>query len=119
MDFLLDGKPHQVKEGDEERASFFDSPDPNYKWIFSGQLDKFEHVSAPKPKWSEGMRALIPSFEALEGQEAGLTEDMRPYCGQVGVVSSIGEKTCQVTFSDGDYWAYDLDRLLIPKDGEK
>eukprot|EP00906_Rhabdomonas_costata_P015589 RCo022392 len=48
MDFLLDGQPHQVKEGSGERASFFDSPDPNYMWNFPGALGKFEHASAPQ-----------------------------------------------------------------------
>ena len=48
MDFLLDGKPHQVREGSGDCASFFDSPDPEYKWRFAGQLGKFECVAPEK-----------------------------------------------------------------------
>ena len=45
MDFLLDGKPHQVQRGSDASASFFDSPLPDRMWGFAGeQLAKFEMV---------------------------------------------------------------------------
>eukprot|EP00906_Rhabdomonas_costata_P005162 RCo007749 len=72
-----------------------------------------------KPKWSEGMKALIPSWEALHDQSTGLTLEMAPYCRQVGVVSNINGGTCRVTFRDDKFWRYDLDRLLVPEDSGK
>eukprot|EP00906_Rhabdomonas_costata_P023685 RCo034044 len=51
MDFLLDGKPHQVKEGGGHFASFFDSPSVDRMWNFVGHLDKFELVAGPEGQW--------------------------------------------------------------------
>lgn len=65
------------------------------------------------------MRALVPSWEALQGQSCGVNEYMRPYCGQVGVMSDVGGGICRLTFPDGDYWGYDLDRLLHPPEVPK
>ena len=44
MDFLLDGKPHKCNEGNRYVASFFDSPDPDCLWSFTGKLNYFEEV---------------------------------------------------------------------------
>eukprot|EP00906_Rhabdomonas_costata_P023217 RCo033428 len=126
MDFVLDGKPHQVKESSGKNASFFDSPKPDSKWYFGHVMDKFVQVSGPdsaakpNPKWSNGMKALIPSFEALRGQSAGISDGMRQHCGEVGVVAEIGSSgRCRVSFSDGSQFWYDPDRLLVPEESEK
>lgn len=44
MDFPLDGKPHQCNKGMSHRVSFFDSPDPDYRWSFEGSLKYFEEA---------------------------------------------------------------------------
>eukprot|EP00906_Rhabdomonas_costata_P023219 RCo033430 len=89
-------------------------------------MDKFVQVSGPdsaakpNPKWSNGMKALIPSFEALRGQSAGISDGMRQHCGEVGVVAEIGSSgRCRVSFSDGSQFWYDPDRLLVPEESEK
>ena len=42
MDFMLDGKWHKCKETSGDKyASFYDSPNPEYEWIWNG-LDYFE-----------------------------------------------------------------------------
>ena len=49
MDFLLDRKPHQVREGSGSRASFFDSPSPEQLWDFSGeQMGRFRLIEPDK-----------------------------------------------------------------------
>jgi len=48
MDFILDGKPHQCKHGNDVFASFYDSPDPDYEWFWSpADLRYFKEVPAP------------------------------------------------------------------------
>jgi len=65
MDFLLDGKPHQCKEGSSSLASFFDSPDPDWKWAFGRSLNYFEEVE---------MNDEMVQIEKLEKELARLRE---------------------------------------------
>lgn len=44
MDFILDGKPHKVKEGDGTFASFFNSPDPNTAWQWINNLNNMRKI---------------------------------------------------------------------------
>eukprot|EP00906_Rhabdomonas_costata_P018319 RCo026755 len=79
------------------------------------ELDPSEEVEpSAKPKWSNGMKALIPSWEALQGQTCSTVPAMRAYCDQIGEVSEVGPVICRVTFRDKKWWKYDLDRLLDP-----
>ena len=47
MDFILDGKPHRCREGAENWASFYDSPDPNFRWSWDSDIANFRKVPAP------------------------------------------------------------------------
>ena len=92
MDFLLDGKPHQCKEGSPSFASFFDSPDPNWDWNFFGNLECFEEVE---------MNDEMAQIERLEKELARLKE----------IVETKKEKKI----------VYDEDKLYVgiyEKDGE-
>ena len=42
MDFMKDGKWHECKWGAKDDASFYDSPDPNYRWIWKGGTDVWD-----------------------------------------------------------------------------
>ena len=69
--------------------------------------------------WCDGMKCLVPSMEALTGQPQGVNDDMRKYCGQVGVISGLtvrgdGGRSANVKFPDGKQWHYEASRLLLP-----
>ena len=48
MDFALDNRPHRCNDGQGYVASFFDSPDPMWEWIWD-DLSLWEEVSEPDP----------------------------------------------------------------------
>ena len=92
MDFLLDGKPHKCNEGNRYVASFFDSPDPDCLWSFTGKLNYFEEVE---------MNDETIRIEKLEKELARLRE----------IVETKKEKKI----------VYDEDKLYVgiyEKDGE-
>jgi|GEM_PF-5058235 len=65
MDFILDGKPHQCKEGRRRLASFFNSPESNHIWDWVGYEACFEEppykykpFRNPFPDWWDGIPIL-------------------------------------------------------------
>ena len=65
MDFILDGKPHQCKEGCGGWASFYDSIEFDYSWDWHDDLQSIEELSYkykpfkhPFPDWWDGVPIL-------------------------------------------------------------
>ena len=52
MDFVMDRKPHKCKYGCGERASFYDSEDPNADWHWDEEDRKYFHeLGSPDIDW--------------------------------------------------------------------
>lgn len=50
VDFVLDKKPHQCKEGEGSYASFYDCVDSNYKWPWANQMKDWYGCKIDKVK---------------------------------------------------------------------
>ena len=81
---------------------------PVVLWLWYSQRSRVVVLQV----WSDGMKALIPPKEILEGLGCQVLTDMEPYCGQVGVLSNVTPGGCKATFSDGRSWHYSLGWLF-------
>lgn len=53
MDFMKDGKFHKCNKGERRCASFYDSTDPNWKWVWIDLKNFIEMSDVKNMNWKE------------------------------------------------------------------